>query len=242
MYPFKNIYGSISLVVKQTINLKERRVSRCKKATKDEVLQIKSRFLAHYPDSVTELKYKNLYELLVSVMLSAQCTDKRVNIITPKLFEQYPDVNSLAGANLDELKQIIKSCSFFNNKAKNLIKMAEGVMSEFGGMIPLVQKDLVKLSGVGQKTANVVLIEYAGENLMAVDTHVYRVSRRLGLCSSATAVKCENELEKAFVTDLHKLHQAMVLFGRYSCKAIKPLCDGCFLSDLCKCKKVPKPK
>jgi len=207
---------------------------RVKKATKEEIAAIKALFLEHYPDSITELDYKNLYELLVAVMLSAQCTDKRVNIITPALFEKYPDPLSLANADLEEVKSLIKSCSFFNNKAKNLIKMAQSVVENYGGEIPLERDELVKLAGVGQKTANVVMIEYAGANLMAVDTHVYRVAHRLGLCQAPTAIKCEEELTKKFKTDLHRLHQAMVLFGRYRCKAIKPECNDCFMKPYCK--------
>jgi endonuclease-3 len=207
---------------------------RVKKATKAEIEEIKKLFLEHYPDSVTELEYRNIYELLVAVMLSAQCTDKRVNIITPALFEKYPDPVSLANADLDEVKALINTCSFFNNKAKNLIKMAQSVVENYGGEIPLDRDELVKLAGVGQKTANVVMIEYTGANLMAVDTHVYRVAHRLGLCSAPTAIKCEEELTKKFKTDLHLLHQAMVLFGRYRCKAVKPECDDCFMKPYCK--------
>ncbi len=205
-----------------------------KKATKKEIEEIKKLFLEHYPDSVTELQYRNLYELLIAVMLSAQCTDKRVNVITPALFERYPDPVSLANADLDEVKSYINTCSFFNNKAKNLIKMAQSVIEHYGGEIPLDQKELVKLAGVGQKTANVVMIEYTGANLMAVDTHVYRVAHRLGLCDAPTALKCEEQLVKKFKTDLHRLHQAMVLFGRYRCKALKPECDDCFMKPYCK--------
>jgi len=205
-----------------------------KKATKKEIEVIKALFLEHYPDSITELNYKNLYELLISVMLSAQCTDKRVNIITPSLFEAYPDAISLANADLDCVKSYIKTCSFFNNKAKNLIKMAQSVIENYEGEIPLEQKELIKLAGVGQKTANVVMIEYTGANLMAVDTHVYRVAHRLGLSDAPTATKCEEELSKKFKTDLHRLHQAMVLFGRYQCKALKPACEECFMVHLCK--------
>ncbi len=209
---------------------------RVKQATKKEIEAIKARFLQHYPDSVTELHYTNLYELLIAVMLSAQCTDKRVNIITPPLFAKYPDPIALANADLDEVKSYIKSCSFFNNKAKNLIKMAQSVVEHYNGEIPLERDELVKLAGVGQKTANVVMIEYTGANLMAVDTHVYRVAHRLGLCNAPTALKCEAQLVKKFKEDLHLLHQAMVLFGRYRCKALKPECDGCFMADLCKSK------
>ncbi len=209
-------------------------MAKVKKATKKEIEEIKSLFLEHYPDSVTELEYRNLYELLISVMLSAQCTDKRVNIITPALFKAYSNPVSLANADLDEVKSYINTCSFFNNKAKNLIKMAQSVVENYENEIPLERDELVKLAGVGQKTANVVMIEYAGANLMAVDTHVYRVAHRLGLSDAKTAVKCEEELSKKFKTDLHLLHQAMVLFGRYKCKALKPECEECFMAEYCK--------
>ncbi len=205
-----------------------------KKATKKEIEAIKALFLEHYPDSITELNYRNMYELLIAVMLSAQCTDKRVNIITPALFEAYPTPIKLANADLDELKSYLNTCSFYNNKSKNLIKMAQSVIENYNGEIPKVQDELIKLAGVGQKTANVVLIEYTGANLMAVDTHVFRVAHRLGLSDDKTAIKTEETLSKKFKTDLHLLHQAMVLFGRYKCKAVKPECDGCFLADYCR--------
>ncbi len=209
-------------------------MAKVKKATKKEIDEIKTLFLHHYPDSLTELNYTNLYELLIAVMLSAQCTDKRVNIISPALFKKYPDPISLANADLDEVKSYINTCSFFNNKAKNLIKMAQSVVENYEGKIPLERDELVKLAGVGQKTANVVMIEYAGANLMAVDTHVFRVAHRLGLSDAKTALKCEEDLTKKFKTDLHLLHQAMVLFGRYKCKAVKPECEGCFMEAYCK--------
>jgi len=209
-----------------------------KMSIKKEIIEIKKLFIEKYSDAVTELNYTNLYELLVSVMLSAQCTDKRVNIITPALFDKYPNPKKLSQANLDDVKTIINSCSFFNNKSKNLIKMANTVMENFNGEIPLDEKSLITLAGVGQKTAHVVMIEYAGANLMAVDTHVFRVAHRLGLSDAKTATKTEEELTKKFKTDLHILHQAMVLFGRYVCKAVKPDCeDKCFLQTLCKTKK-----
>jgi len=213
---------------------KVKKTQNIKKATKKEIDEIKKLFLHHYPDSLTELNYHNLYELLIAVMLSAQCTDKRVNIISPALFEKYPDPVSLANADLEELKSYLNTCSFFNNKAKNLIKMAQSVIENYQGEIPLDRDELVKLAGVGQKTANVVMIEYAGANLMAVDTHVFRVAHRLGLSNAKTATKCEEELSKKFKTDLHLLHQAMVLFGRYKCKAVKPECEGCFMVAHCK--------
>jgi endonuclease-3 len=210
------------------------RTTNIKEATKKDIEEIRTLFLKYYPNSVTELNYKNLYELLVSVMLSAQCTDRRVNIITPALFKKYPDVIALATADIDNIRELIRSCSFFNNKAKNLIKMAQKVIDDYNSNIPLDRDELVKLAGVGQKTANVVMIEYAGANLMAVDTHVFRVAHRLGLSSATSAVKTEEDLTKKFKTNLHQLHQAMVLFGRYRCKALKPLCEECFMTPYCK--------
>jgi endonuclease-3 len=203
-------------------------------ADKKEIEEIRSLFLEHYPDSVTELDYENLYQLLIAVMLSAQCTDKRVNLITPALFERYPSPRELATADIDGLRELLKSCSFFNNKTKNLIAMAKMLMEEFDGEIPLERDSLMRLPGVGQKTANVVMIEYAQANLMAVDTHVFRVSHRLGLSDAINVKKTEEDLVRKFVTDLPKLHQAMVLFGRYICKAVKPECERCFMHKHCR--------
>ena len=205
-----------------------------KQATKAEIEEIKAKLVEKYEGAVTELDFKNLYELLVAVMLSAQCTDKRVNIITPALFEKYPGVKAMSEADVDEVKALVNSCSFFNNKAENLVKMAKSVMENFGGEIPLEEKGLMSLAGVGQKTAHVVLIEYTGANYMAVDTHVFRVSHRLGLSRAKTPEKTEEDLVKKFKDHLHTLHQAMVLFGRYECKAVKPNCDTCFLAEHCK--------
>ena len=207
-----------------------------KKATRKEIQEIHKRFVERYSDAVTELHYSNAYELVVAVALSAQCTDKRVNIITPALFEKYPSTKELAVADIEDVKELLKSCSFFNNKAKNIIKMAQRVEEVYGGEIPMNEKDLQTLAGVGQKTANVVMIEYTGANLMAVDTHVFRVSHRLGLSDDKTAVATEATLVKKFKNDLHALHQGMVLFGRYICTAKNPKCDECFLTDLCKTK------
>ncbi|MBS9782910.1 MAG: endonuclease III [Arcobacter sp.] len=213
-----------------------------KKATKKDIEIIKEEFKAKYSDAVTELNYKNDYELLIAIILSAQCTDKRVNIITPALFKKYPSVKELAVANLDEVKELLKTCSFFNNKAKNIIKMAQSVLEDFDGEIPHDEKKLIKLAGVGNKTANVFMIEFEGANLMAVDTHVFRVSHRLGLSDAKTVDKTEEELVKKLKDeDLHIFHQAMVLFGRYICKALKPECDNCLFPQVCKTKQSFKP-
>ncbi|NQY54400.1 MAG: endonuclease III [Campylobacteraceae bacterium] len=207
-----------------------------KKATKVEIQIIKEAFVEKYADAVTELTYTNDYELLIAIILSAQCTDKRVNIITPALFEKYPNVFDLAQADLDDVKDLLKSCSFFNNKSKNIIKMANTVIENFEGDIPHIQKQLMSLAGVGNKTANVFLIEAEGANLMAVDTHVFRVAHRLGLSDGKNVAETEKHLVKKLKGDLHIFHQAMVLFGRYTCKAIKPDCDNCLFPHVCKTK------
>ncbi len=208
-----------------------------KQATQKEITAIKALFLQHYSNAVTELHYNNAYELVIAVVLSAQCTDKRVNIITPALFQAYPDVHTLAAANVEDVKALINTCSFFNNKANNIIAMAQRVVAVYNGKIPMNEKELITLAGVGQKTANVVMIEYTGANLMAVDTHVFRVAHRLGLSNDDTASKTEATLVKKLQTDLHRLHQGFVLFGRYICTAKNPKCeDDCFVAEFCKSK------
>ena len=204
--------------------------------SKKDILEIKKRILQNFAEERSELKFKDNYQLLVCVMLSAQCTDKRVNLITPRFFAEFPSVAELAKANLASVKLLISSCNFYNNKAVNLIKMAQAVVRDFDGVIPLDEAGLKSLAGVGQKTAHVVLLEGAGANVMAVDTHVFRVAHRLGLSRAKTPELTERDLSEAFKTDLGKLHQGMVLFGRYTCKAIKPNCKECFLNELCSSK------
>jgi len=214
-----------------------------KKATKKEIEALKSALLERYSEAVTELSYTNAFELVIAVSLSAQCTDKRVNLITPPLFKAFPTPKDLANADIEEVKRLIQSCSFFNNKAINLIAMAKRVVEVYGGEIPLDEKELITLGGVGQKTAHVVLIEYTQANLMAVDTHVFRVSHRLGLSDDLSATATEATLVKKFKTNLHQLHQGLVLFGRYICTAKNPKCDSeCFLNTFCKSKDGFKPR
>ena len=215
-------------------------IKKVKKATKKEISEIHKLFIERYDEAVTELTYKNAYELVVAVALSAQCTDKRVNILTPPLFLKYPSTKELANAELNDVKSFINSCSFFNNKAKNIIAMAQRVEEVYAGEVPLDVKELQTLAGVGQKTANVVMIEYTGANLMAVDTHVFRVAHRLGLSDDKTAIATEATLVKKFKNNLHALHQGMVLFGRYICKAKNPACEECFLTEYCKTKETFK--
>ena len=170
---------------------------------------------------------------MVAIILSAQCTDKRVNIITPKLFIHYPTITDLSMANIDDIKKIVKSCSFYNNKALNILNMAKIVTQEYSGKIPDTKDNLMRLPGVGQKTAHVFLIEFYNANLMAVDTHVFRVSHRLRLSNAKNVLQNEYDLTKIFKDNLSILHQAMVLFGRYICKAKSPECNKCYFINIC---------
>ena len=180
-----------------------------------------------------ELNFSNNYELIVAVILSAQCTDKRVNLITPALFEKYPTVFDLAEADQNELIEIIRSCGFYNNKSTNLIKMAKDVVARFNGEIPSDFDDLTSLAGVGRKTANVVMSVAFGKNAIAVDTHVFRVANRLGI-KSKTPLECELKLQKLFKeNEWSDLHYFLVLFGRYVCKAKKPNCESCEFQEIC---------
>ena len=213
-----------------------------KKVTKKDTQEIKNRLIERYGSATTELHYRNDFELLIAISLSAQCTDKRVNLITPALFEAYPNPQTLADANINHVKSLINTCSFFNNKAENIIKMAQQVCTRHNGTIPHDENALKNLAGVGQKTAHVFMIEALGHNLMAVDTHVFRTSHRLGLSQSLTPAKTEEDLVKLFKTDLSILHQGLVLFGRYICTAKNPKCDECFLPEFCKTKESFKPR
>lgn len=193
-------------------------------------------FLQHAPEAETELFYDNPYQLLVAVILSAQCTDKRVNLTTPAIFEKYPDVNSLSQATTEELFPFIKSISYPNNKTKHLIGMAQKVVKDFKGNIPMTVDELVKLPGVGRKTANVITSVIDNQPNMAVDTHVFRVSKRIGLVnkSASTPLAVEKELIKNFPQDLiHKAHHWLILHGRYTCLARNPKCDKCGLQPAC---------
>ncbi|MBC7949933.1 MAG: endonuclease III [Chitinophagaceae bacterium] len=194
-------------------------------------------FLDHTPEAETELVYDNPFQLLVSVILSAQCTDKRVNMTTPALFAQYPDAASLSKAGFDDLLPLVKSISYPNNKAKHLIGMANMVISEFGGIIPMTVDELVKLPGVGRKTANVITSVIDNQPNMAVDTHVFRVSHRIGLVSSRakTPYAVEKELVKYIPEHyVHKAHHWLILHGRYICVARQPKCFECGIRPVCK--------
>ncbi len=193
-------------------------------------------FVKNQPDANTELKYTDPYELLVAVILSAQCTDKRVNIITPEFFRKFPSLEALSVAAEEEVYALIKSCSYPNNKTKHLIGMARAVMEDFGGIVPSDIDDLQKLPGVGRKTANVIASVYFSKPAMAVDTHVFRVAARLGLSTrSKTPLDTEKQLVQYIPEEyVARAHHWLILHGRYICQARKPKCDQCGLTDFCK--------
>ena len=188
------------------------------------------------PDVASELNYSSPYELLVATMLAAQCTDKRVNMVTPALFAAYPTATALSKATEEEVLTHIKSVSYPNSKAKHLVAMAQMAVSDFGGEIPCTIDELTKLPGVGRKTANVVLAFAFDQAAMPVDTHVFRVSHRLGLVpeSAKTPEAVEKELVKHFPKEyISRAHHWLLLHGRYVCTARKPHCEGCPLAEIC---------
>ncbi len=194
-------------------------------------------FLANVPIAETELTYDNPFQLLVAVILSAQCTDKRVNLTTPGIFKKYPDPASMSKASFDDLFPLVRSISYPNNKTKHLIGMSQLLMDVFNGEVPMTIEDLVKLPGVGRKTANVITSVIDQQPNMAVDTHVFRVSRRVGLVpmTSKTPLAVEKDLIKNIPAVLvHKAHHWLILHGRYTCLARSPKCDTCGITEFCK--------
>jgi endonuclease-3 len=198
--------------------------------------KVLSYFKKHVPVAETELHYTNPYELLVSVILSAQCTDKRVNMVTPALFKAFPDAPTLAASNSDVVFSYIRSVSYPNNKAKHLVKMAHMLVHDFENKVPSEIDQLVKLPGVGRKTANVIASVVYEKPAMAVDTHVFRVSARLGLTIGAkNPLQTEKQLVAQIPDDLIPIaHHWLILHGRYTCLARSPKCDICQLKDYCK--------
>ncbi len=193
-------------------------------------------FLFHTPDAETELLYDNPYQLLVAVILSAQCTDKRVNLTTPAIFRKYPDPESLSTATVADVFALIRSISYPNNKAKHLVGMANMVMQKFDGKIPMTVEELVELPGVGRKTANVITSVIDNQPNMAVDTHVFRVSARIGLTTNAkTPLATEKQLIRHIPTAyVYKAHHWLILHGRYICTARSPKCSECGIKEACK--------
>lgn len=197
----------------------------------DEVLRY---FSENVPRAESELDFNSAYQLLVAVMLSAQCTDKRVNLTTPALFARYPDVRALAEAAPEDILELIKSISYPNSKSAHLSAAARRIVEDFGGEIPASVEELMTLPGVGRKTANVVMSIIWNAPVIAVDTHVFRVSHRLGLSKGKTPGAVEKDLERHIPKDLRPIaHHWLILHGRYVCKAVKPDCDHCALANCC---------
>ena len=193
-------------------------------------------FLEHTPDAETELLYDSPFQLLVAVILSAQCTDKRVNLTTPAIFEKFPNAELMSKAGFDDLFPLIKSISYPNNKTRHLIGMAQMLQEKFKGRVPMTVDELVLLPGVGRKTANVITSVIDEQPNMAVDTHVFRVSARIGLTTGAkTPVSAEKQLIKHIPVDyIHRAHHWLILHGRYVCVARTPKCSICGLKPVCK--------
>jgi endonuclease-3 len=206
------------------------------KSKKERYAQILGYFRNQMPEVSTELEFGSVFQLLVAVILSAQCTDKRINQVTPELFSHYPDARSMAAAEPEDVLEYISSVSYQNAKADHLVKMARALMEKHGGEVPSDMNQLLDLPGVGRKTANVIQSVSFGKSTLAVDTHVFRVAHRLGLVSKGdnTPYKVELELTKYIpADDIPRAHHWLLLHGRYVCTSRKPHCDKCELSHLC---------
>lgn len=202
--------------------------------TKENIDKIFEYLKELFPNPKCELNYSTPFELLIAVILSAQCTDKRVNSVAPKLFEAYPTAKDLAQADIAQVEEIIRPLGFFRNKAKSIVNCAKQLIEQFDGQVPNDVEKLQNLSGVGRKTANVVTAEVFGANNIGVDTHIFRVSHRLGLSDGKTPLLVEKDLLKQLQgRQLNTDHYLLVLFGRYHCKAVKPNCKECKLKSIC---------
>ena len=204
--------------------------------TRDRYEQAMAWFEANMPIAESELNFENEYQLLVAVMLSAQCTDKRVNLVTPALFTAYPTIADLADSTAAEVLNYIRSVSYPNSKAEHLVQMAKRVVEVYGGVIPNSREQLQTLAGVGRKTANVVLAVWWNQPTMAVDTHIFRVAERLGLTTKAkNPLDSEKQLIKYIPEEIiPKAHHWLLLHGRYTCQARKPQCENCGLNTICR--------
>lgn len=203
---------------------------------KDRYQYVLDYFRQEMPRVTTELEFGSAFQLLVATLLSAQCTDKRINMVTPALFARYPDARSMAAATVDEVYELIRSVSYPNAKAKHLVEMSCQLVERFNGEVPESAADLTSLAGVGRKTANVIRAVWFGKATMAVDTHVYRVSHRMGLvpATADSPRKVEDYLMANIPeADIPNAHHWLLLHGRYICKSAKPLCDQCFFNEHC---------
>lgn len=202
---------------------------------KDRFDKVLAWFLANSPEPRTELHYESPFQLLVAVILSAQCTDRRVNMVAPELFRNYPEPKDLASASFEDVLDLIKSISYPNSKAKHLIGMAQKLISDFASEVPSDIDKLMSLPGVGRKTANVLASVIYDKPVIAVDTHVFRVSHRIGLSDGKTVEAVEKELESHIPSELRaRAHHWLILHGRYTCTARNPKCEECPLSDWCR--------
>lgn len=200
-----------------------------------DTMQILDRLAKDFPSPKSELHFENAFQLLVAVILSAQCTDKRVNLITPALFACAPDAKSMAAMPVERLEQLIHSCGFYHSKARYLKEMSQDLLDRFDGQVPNSIEQLRTLAGVGRKTANVVYAVAFGGQAIAVDTHVYRVSNRLGIADAKNVLDTEKQLMQAIPQHMWAdSHHYLLLHGRYVCKAHRPLCNRCSVRDLCK--------
>ncbi len=203
---------------------------------KDRYQYVLDYFRQEMPRVTTELEFGSVFQLLVATLLSAQCTDKRINMVTPALFARYPDARSMAAATVDEVYELIRSVSYPNAKAKHLVEMSCQLVERFNGEVPESAADLTSLAGVGRKTANVIRAVWFGKATMAVDTHVYRVSHRMGLvpATADSPRKVEDYLMANIPeSDIPNAHHWLLLHGRYICKSAKPLCEQCFFNEHC---------
>ena len=203
---------------------------------KERYERVLSYFREHMPKVTTELEYGSVFQLLVATVLSAQYMDKRINQVTPELFRRFPDARSMAAAEVDEVLAYVKSVSYPNSKARHLVEMSRMIAADFGGEVPTEMSDLLKLPGVGRKTANVIQAVAYGQSAIAVDTHVYRVSHRMGLVPSSanTPAKVETELKRNIpADDRADAHHWLLLHGRYVCQSRQPKCDNCQFADIC---------
>lgn len=203
---------------------------------KDRYQYVLDHFRQEMPRVTTELEFGSAFQLLVATLLSAQCTDKRINMVTPALFARYPDARSMAAATVDEVYELIRSVSYPNAKAKHLVEMSCQLVERFNGEVPESAADLTSLAGVGRKTANVIRAVWFGKATMAVDTHVYRVSHRMGLVpATADSPRKVEDYLMAIIpeADIPNAHHWLLLHGRYICKSAKPLCEQCFFNEHC---------
>ncbi|MBB5020738.1 endonuclease III [Desulfurispira natronophila] len=200
----------------------------------DRVRQVVATLEDTYPDAAPELDFSNPFELVIAVMLSAQCTDVRVNLVTHELFARYPDAQSLASANIEDVESIIRTCGLYRNKSRNAIAASQMIVDRFCGEVPASREELQQLPGIGRKSANVILSCAMSQDAIAVDTHVYRVSRRIGLSDASTVLGVEKDLMDATPRKKwSQLHHLLIFHGRRCCKAHKPQCQTCTVAHLC---------